>query len=145
MNKNLEQIQSLLDENKEKIGDDLYLKMCDLNKNQYMYNKNSFYRVTYVVAFPSKTGASDYILNVKFKSAIVKMPEDNYNHVMTNITTGCQCDLVFSSLFEQLPKFTCEMIASYYSECCAEQVCDCDSYTKISIEARPKLISIVKI
>ena len=143
MNRNLEQLQSLLDENKESLGDDLYLKMCELNKAQYKDSQNCFYRVTYCVAAPEKTGTTDYILEVKFKSAIIQIPHDNYLHVLTKIT-GCQHDLVFSSVFEQLPKFTSEMIASYYSECCAEAVCDCDSYTKVTVESRPKLISIMK-
>ena len=143
MNDNLEKMQSLLDEHKESIGDDLYLKMCELNKAQYIENKNCFYNVSYVIASPQKTGLTDYFLDIKFKSAIVQMPEENYNHILTKLTT-CQCDLIFSSVFQQLPKFSGEMITSYYSECCAEHVCDCEGYTTTSIESKPKIISIVK-
>lgn len=143
MNRNLEQMQSLLDEHKESIGDDLYLKMCELNKAQYIENKNSFYKVSYVIASPTKTGVTDYSLNIKFKSAIVQMPEDNYIHILTKLTT-CQCDLIFSSVFQQLPKFSGEMITSYYSECCAENICDCEGYTSASFESKPKIISILK-
>ena len=144
MNRNLEQMQELLDEHKESLGDDLYLKLCNLSKAQFDEKKNCFYRVSYVVSSPNKTGITDYYLEIKTRSAIVQMPEDNYIHVLTKII-GCQCDLIFSSVFEQLPKFTFEMVTNYYSECCAEQVCDCEGYTKTTIEAKPRLISIIKL
>ena len=144
MNQNLEQLQSLLDDNKQSIGDDLYLKMCSLNQAQFEEKKNSFYRVTYCVSSPQKTGNNDYFLNIKILTGIVKIPEENYIHVLSKIN-GCQCDLVFCSVFEQLPKYTCEMVSSYYSECCAEAVCDCDGYTKTNIECKPKIISIIKL
>jgi hypothetical protein len=144
MNSNLEKMQSLLDDNKQSIGDDLYLKMCELNKAQFDQNKNCFYKVTYCVSIPSKISTNDYYLDIQMKNAIVQIPEENYLHILSKIS-GCQHDLVFCSLFEQLPKFSCEMISSYYSECCAEAVCDCDGYTKTTIECKPKIISIVKL
>ena len=144
MNENLEKMQELLDEYKETIGDDLYLKMCSLNQAQYKENKNCFYKVTYAISSPQKTGSTDYFLDIKMKNAIVVIPEENYIHILTKMT-GCQHDLVFSSVFEQLPKFTCEMISSFYSECCAEQVCDCEGYTTTTVECKPKLISIMKL
>ena len=144
MNKNLEELQSLLDDNKESIGDDLYLKMCELNKAQFEEKKNSFYKVTYCVSIPSKISTNDYYLEIQMKSAIVQIPEENYNHILSKIS-GCQHDLVFCSLFKQLPKFSGEMISSYYSECCAEAICDCDGYTKTNVECKPKVISIIKL
>ena len=144
MNRNLEQMQSLLDDNKESIGDDLYLKMCELNKAQFEQKKNCFYRVNYCISVPSKISTNDYYIEIQLKSSIVQIPEENYTHILSKIS-HCQHDLVFCSVFEQLSKYNFEMISSYYSECCSEAVCDCDGYTKTNIESRPRLVSIVKL
>jgi hypothetical protein len=73
------EIQSLLDEHKEELQDNLYLKLSNLIMEKNKNNK-SFYKATYVKpVFRPKENSNDYELEIVSETRIIEMTNENYN------------------------------------------------------------------
>lgn len=147
----LQIIQSKLDDIKEKISSNDYLELVNNLQKEFDRKQNNFYKVKYCVSYIERESDNQFVSKIVFRDAIVKMPEENYIHILTKMYS-CQCDLVFSDLRQQLNKEKLQLgVYSYPNNvCCDTQkemgaFCECDQITSLDIECQPTIINIVKL
>jgi hypothetical protein len=147
----LQIIQSKLDDIKEKISDNEYLDLVTHLQKEFDKKQNNFYKVKYCVTYIERESDNQFVSKIIFRDAIVKLPEDNYDHILTKMYTS-QCDIVFADLRDLLNKEKLQLgVYSYPNNACCETqremgaFCECDQVTSVDIECRPTIINIVKL
>lgn len=147
----LQIIQSKLDDIKEKISDNDYLELVTHLQKEFDRKQNNFYKVKYCVSYIERESDNQFVSKIIFRDAIVKLPEENYNHILTKMYS-CQCDLVFSDLRQLLNKEKLQLgVYSYPNNvCCDSQkelgaFCECDQITSVHIECHPTIVKIEKL
>ena len=147
----LQIIQSKLDDIKEKISSNEYLELVTHLHKEFERKENNFYKVKYCVTYIERESDNQFVSKIIFRDAIVKLPEDNYQHIVSKIYT-CQCDIVFSDLRQLLNKEKLQIgVYSYPNNACCETqrelgaFCECDQVTSVDIECPPTIIKIEKL
>jgi uncharacterized protein involved in type VI secretion and phage assembly len=147
----LQIIQSKLDDIKEKISDNDYLELVTYLHKEFDKKQNNFYKIKYCVTYIDRESDNQFVSRIIFRDAIVKLPEENYRHILTKMYT-CQHDLVFSDLRQLLNKEKLQLgVYSYPNNACCDTqkemgaFCECDQVTSVDIECEPKIINIVKL
>lgn len=147
----LQIIQSKLDDIKEKISSNEYLELVTHLHKEFERKENNFYKVKYCVTYIDRESDNQFVSKIIFRDAIVKLPEDNYEHILTKMYT-CQCDIVFADLRDLLNKEKLQLgVYSYPNNACCETqrelgaFCECDQVTSVDIECPPTIINIVKL
>ena len=147
----LQIIQSKLDDIKEKISSNEYLELVTHLQKEFDRKQNNFYKIKYCVTYIEQESDNQFVSKIIFRDAIVKLPEDNYRHILTKMYT-CQYDLVFSDLRQLLNKEKLQLgVYSYPNNACCDTqremgaFCECDQVTSVDIECEPKIINIVKL
>jgi uncharacterized protein involved in type VI secretion and phage assembly len=147
----LQIIQSKLDDIKEKISDNDYLELVTHLHKEFDRKQNNFYKIKYCVTYIDRESDNQFVSRIIFRDAIVKLPEENYRHILTKMYT-CQHDLVFSDLRQLLNKEKLQLgVYSYPNNACCDTqkemgaFCECDQVTSVDIECEPKIINIVKL
>lgn len=74
------EIQALIDEHKEEMSDDLYLKLSNLNMKKKNENEYSFYNAYYVKPYIQDPNSEDleYKLELKTEKRIIRMTTEEY-------------------------------------------------------------------
>ena len=147
----LQIIQSKLDDIKEKISSNEYLELVTHLHKEFERKENNLYKVKYCVTYIDRESDNQFVSKIVFRDAIVKLPEDSYNHILTKMYT-CQCDIVFADLRQMLNKEKLQLgVYSYPNNACCETqkemgaFCECDQVTSVDIECPPTIINIVKL
>ena len=147
----LQIIQSKLDDIKEKISSNEYLELVTHLHKEFERKENNFYKVKYCVTYIERESDNQFVSKIIFRDAIVKLPEDNYQHIVSKMYT-CQCDIVFSDLRQLLNKEKLQLgVYSYPNNACCETqrelgaFCECDQVTSVDIECPPTIIKIEKL
>ena len=147
----LQIIQSKLDDIKEKISSNEYLELVTHLHKEFERKENNFYKVKYCVTYIDRESDNQFVSKIVFRDAIVKLPEDSYNHILTKMYT-CQCDIVFADLRQMLNKEKLQLgVYSYPNNACCETqkemgaFCECDQVTSVDIECPHTIINIVKL
>jgi len=147
----LQIIQSKLDDIKEKISSNEYLELVTHLHKEFERKENNFYKVKYCVTYIERESDNQFVSKIIFRDAIVKLPEDNYQHIVSKIYT-CQCDIVFSDLRQLLNKEKLQIgVYSYPNNACCETqrelgaFCECDQVNSVDIECPPTIIKIEKL
>ena len=147
----LQIIQSKLDDIKEKISSNEYLELVTHLHKEFERKENNFYKVKYCVTYIERESDNQFVSKIIFRDAIVKLPEDNYQHIVSKMYT-CQCDIVFSDLRQLLNKEKLQIgVYSYPNNACCETqrelgaFCECDQVTSVDIECPPTIIKIEKL
>ena len=116
----LQIIQSKLDDIKEKISSNEYLELVTHLHKEFERKENNFYKVKYCVTYIERESDNQFVSKIVFRDAIVKLPEDSYNHILTKMYT-CQCDIVFADLRQMLNKEKLQLgVYSYPNNACCE-------------------------
>lgn len=149
----LQLVQSKIDELKDtgKLSDNEYLDLVTTLQKEFDRTKNNFYKVKYCVTYIERESDNQFVSKIVFRDAIVKLPEDSYEHILTKMYT-CQCDIVFADLRQLLNKEKLQLgVYSYPNNACCETqkemgaFCECDQVTSVDIECPPTIINIVKL
>ena len=149
-------LQTLLDDHKEKLSDDLYNKMCNLNLQINKQENNELYELTYSITIPVLSGYNIYRLSYKTYKQLVKLTIEQYKFILANTKHGesvcadCSCNLLLESITAQLNvNHSYVDLPIQRNECvCYNRDCDdCENHepsNHISIKSCIRIINVKK-
>ena len=114
-------IQALLDEHKEEISDDLYLKLSNLNmktNNNNNKNKKTFYKALYIIPtiYDVNDNECEYKLELQTELRILEMCEEAYEEMKDRIIETFNSTRFFCQLAQGERHFTKRMVSRYYDD-----------------------------
>jgi hypothetical protein len=137
------ELQNILDENKEKLPDGVYLKMCDAlkaefdHKNEEEENKTSYYRCTFIdtkfILVDLSHMNNNYCLQFCTFTRIVKMSDSFFNEIEDDIEAKGISDTSF---------FNCNKDQRLIA---ASDTGDGWDHTEITIDTRSSIVKIEKL
>lgn len=146
------QLQTTIDDNKEKINDQLYLQLSNLSLALNKTEQNNLYTLKFLTTRPIRLSYNHYQTSLEVHKQILKLSEEQVNYIKQRLETNTLCDLccciILGGISDQLAvskKDTCIPIER--SECfCGSSDEDNDSNqpSEISIKSSCKIISIEK-
>ena len=109
------EIQAFLDEHKEELSDDLYLKLSNLNMKKNN-NTKAFYRALYLIPtiFDINDNECEYRLELKSESRIIEMNNEAYEEMNDRIEKTLFNSSHLCQLAQGDNEFTKRMINKYY-------------------------------
>src|SRR6056300_1673561 len=100
------QLQDYLDENKEKLSDEIYKNISEMNLKQFNIQTHNFYKVTYISYKARKYDQFQVGINPDKKTTIIKIPDETYVQLKEHLDGGKTCidcllkfDIVKKQLF----------------------------------------------
>ena len=152
--------QTLIDDHKEQIGDDLYLQLSNINNKIYKENTNNFYRITYIDYKVSQPAMGIYLSRPHIKTEILTLTDEMYN-IYTNIKNknirekGYYLPTSHNLLGLDLKRLNTNPLVNIYGSCCnkniecsdcgEETICECPETHCISLDFDPTIINIQKL
>jgi hypothetical protein len=109
------EIQALIDEYKEELSDDLYLKLSNLNMKK-KENTKTFYKALYIIPtiFDINDDECEYKLGLKSELRIIEMSDKEYEELNNKIINTFNSYQLFCQLEKGERYYTKRMIGSYY-------------------------------
>lgn len=155
----IQQAQTILDDHKEQIGDDLYLKLSNINNQLYKQNSNNFYKITYTDFKVIQPAPDVYLIRPIIKNEILTLTEEMFS-IYTNLKNksirekGYYLPTSHNLLGLDLKRLNTNPLVHIYSDCCKKNIdCDCceESFCEapethqISLDFEPNIINIIKL
>jgi len=109
------EIQALLDEHKEELSDELYLKLSNLNMKKKQKTK-TFYRALYIIPtiYDVNDDECEYKLELKTELRIIEMCNEAYEEMNDTIIETFNSSRLFCQLGQGEKHFTKRMVTRYY-------------------------------
>jgi len=85
MTDRVHELQSIIDENKEKLSDGSYLKICELNQQIMNNTVNGFYQIEYLESYITKIDGDKYGVEFKQHTSYVKLTEEIFKKITEQI------------------------------------------------------------
>ena len=131
-------MQSLLDEHKQLIPENLYLKLSKLNLEQYNEKNKRIYEVKYLTSFHRRMSENTYRTNLKMQKTLLKLDKDEYEGIKDKIKTNgyyltC-CSMIDTENFNVGNSEIC------YNNFCED--CESDTYGEVFVENCSVILSI---
>jgi hypothetical protein len=117
----INQIQELIDEEKENMTDVNYLKICKLTKKLYE-QQSGFYDVSYLETYITKSH-DDYRVEFKKYISEIRLPIEVYTKIKDKILTdgySTICRHVINDSFDKLKIFNQELYVDSFCDECSE-------------------------
>ena len=137
-----QQLQEILDDNKIKLSNKLYLQMSDLNQKAYNIQSNNVYKVEYITSKPLHISENYYRTKMCKEKSLVKLPQEDYEKLVESLEENhCQCsNLIVQNIKQQINVRSHEVIGSTLCSECE----DCENQSSIQLISEIHLLSIVK-
>ena len=135
-------IQEILDDNKTKISNKLYLQISDLNKKAFDIQSSNIYRVCYMTSKPLHISENYYRTKIIKETSLVKLQQEDFEKLTEYLDNNrCQCsNLIIQNIKEQLNIHSREIIGNTICSECE----DCETQSSIQIISEIHILSIVK-
>lgn len=136
-----QQIQEVLDDNKQKISNKLYLQISDLNQKGYNIQSDNIYRIEYIISKPLHISENFYRTKIMKHKALVKLCEEDYDKILHYINNSCQCsNLIVENIKEQINLNSREIIGNTICSECE----DSETQNSIQVISEIYILSIIK-
>ena len=108
------EIQALIDEHKEELSDDLYLKLSNLNMKK-KENTKTFYKALYIIPtiFDTNDDDCEYKLGLKSELRIIEMCDKEYEKMNNKIIDTFNSHRLFCQL-ESGDRYNHKRMVSFY-------------------------------
>jgi hypothetical protein len=135
-------IQEVLDDNKQKISNKLYIELSNLNQQAYNIQSNNIYRVCYVISKPLHISECYYRTKLMKEQSLVKLSPEDYEKLTVCLEGNhCQCsNLVIQNIKEQLNIHSHEINCNTLCSDCE----DCETENTVQVISEIYILSIVK-
>lgn len=123
MDNNIQELQSIIDENKENISDGSYLSICELTKKIMDSSKNSFYEIEYLETYISKKNPDLYGIEFKNYKSYLQLTDIVLNNITEQIEkNGFSkiCQHVLNESFEMTKINKQELYGTGYCDECSD-------------------------
>lgn len=135
-------IQEILDDNKQKISNKLYLQISDLNKKAFDIQSNNIYRVEYIISKPLHISENFYRTKIIKEKSLVKLPQEDFEKLKEYLDNNrCQCsNLIINNVKDQINIHSHEINCNTICRECE----DCETENTVQIISEIHILSIVK-
>jgi hypothetical protein len=123
--------QSLLDDHKEDIPENLYLTLSNLNNKLFKENSNNFYKITYMDYKVSQPAMGIYLSRPHIKQEILTLTDEMFS-IYTNLKNrsirerGFYLPTSHNLLGLDLKRLNTNPLVNLYADCCKKNIdCDC--------------------
>ena len=129
MNNNLHSILEIIDENKENLNNNDYLKICNLlNEENKIINNNNIFKCIFLYPYVKKINMNSSVITYKKKISLVKLDLDDYEYInslllFNDIVISNDTNEIINKLFDQL-NFRNKFEFSREMRTCNEQYID---------------------
>ena len=152
--------QSLLDDNKAQMSDELYLKLSNINSKLFTQQDNNFYKITFIDGKVSKPSNDIYLYRPMFKTQVLTLTKEMFD-IYTNLKEkgmredGYYLPTSTNLLGLDLSRLNTNPLVDIYSSCCdTEMDCECESCETVcnapelhtlSLDFEPIIVNILKL
>ena len=151
--------QTVLDDHKEQIPENLYLQLSNINNSIYKQNSNNFYRITYTDFKVIQHSPDIYLIRPVIKNEILNLTEEMFS-IYTNLKNKSMREKSYylptshNLLGLDLKRLNTNPFVHIYSDCCKKNIdCDCCDEScceapethQISLDYEPQIIKIIKL
>ena len=135
-------IQEILDDNKNKLSNKLYLELSNLNQKAYNIQSNNIYNVEYITSKPLHISENYYRTKIVREKALIKLCQEDYQKLCDCLEGNhCQCsNLIVQNIREQLNARSHEVIGNVVCSDCE----DCENQSSIQVISEIYILSITK-
>jgi hypothetical protein len=135
MTNNIQDLQSIIDDQKENLSDGSYLSMCKLTQKIMNNSINGFYEIDYLESFLTKIDGS-YQVDFKPYKTCIRMSDKTFNDLQKKIEEEKIVKLCYHSLSEEFIN-----LKIVKQEICSETICtDCSEMVCNELEVRNNVL-----
>ena len=134
--------QEVLDDNKTKISNKLYVELSNLNQQAYNIQSNNIYRVEYIITRPLHISENYYRSKLMKHKALVKLPQEDFEKLTVYLDNNrCQCsNLIIQNIKDQINIISHEINCNTLCRECE----DCETENTVQIISEIHILSIAK-